>query len=82
MDTDDVYKAEVFVVLKAKWFGDELCLMRNDMKVLIGEGPIRHPAFNSSLFLLKGGKASKLCFVLLEVIYFRSFYSILFNIAH
>lgn len=57
-------------------------LMRNDMKVLIAEGPIRHPAFNSSLFLLKGGKASKLCFVLLEVIYFRSFYSILFNIAH
>lgn len=82
MDTGSIYRAEEFVVLKAKWFGDELCLMRNDMKVLIAEGPIRHLAFNSSLFLLEGGKASKLCFVLLEVIYFRSFDSIIFNIAH
>lgn len=71
MDTDHVYKAGEFVVLKAKWFGDELCLMRNDMKVLIAEGPARHPAFNSSLFLLEGGRASRLRFVLLEVIYFR-----------
>lgn len=40
MDTDKVCKAEEFVVLKAKWFGDELCLMRNDVKVLIAEGPV------------------------------------------
>lgn len=40
MDTASVYKAEEFVVLKAKRFGDELYLMRNDMKVLITEGPV------------------------------------------
>lgn len=38
MDTDNVYKAKEFIVLKAKWFRDELYLMRNDMKVLIAEG--------------------------------------------
>lgn len=40
MDTDNVYKAEEFVVLKATWFGDELYLMRDDVKVLIAEGPL------------------------------------------
>lgn len=52
MVTDNIYNAEEFVVLKAKWFWDELNLIRHDMKVLIAKGPIRHASVNSNLFLL------------------------------
>lgn len=52
MDTDNIYNAEEFVSLKAKWLWDELNLIRHDMKVPIGEEPIRHAFINSNLFLL------------------------------
>lgn len=51
MDTDNIYRAEEFVVLKAKWFWAELNLLRQDMKVLTAEGPVSCASINSSFFL-------------------------------